>query len=212
MSAWTIFFTALGVGFSGAIMPGPLLTVTISQTVKRGFIAGPLLILGHAILELLLVVGLVLGLDAVLANEVVAGAMKLVGGAVLLWMAWGITKSLRHATLDLSASDTETVLRGGIVVSGAIVSLSNPYWAMWWATIGLGYVTVALDSSRAGIVWFLSGHIMADMLWYSLVAYVVSAGRRLFGQGIYRTTLGICSAFLLLLGAQFVYLGILTYV
>ncbi len=43
-------------------MPGPLLTATISESSQRGFIAGPLLITGHAILELVLVIAFLLGL------------------------------------------------------------------------------------------------------------------------------------------------------
>ena len=52
----TIFFTSFCIALSGALMPGPLLTVTISETTRRGLLVGPLLIIGHSILELILVV------------------------------------------------------------------------------------------------------------------------------------------------------------
>ena len=54
MELLAIFTTAFVVGFSGAMMPGPLLTVTIGESARRGFSAGPLLVLGHAVLELAL--------------------------------------------------------------------------------------------------------------------------------------------------------------
>ncbi|MDO8885688.1 LysE family transporter [Candidatus Oleimmundimicrobium sp.] len=64
-----IFITSLIVGFSGAIMPGPLLAVTINEVHQRGFWSGPLIVLGHAILELILVVALALGFQKILLTQ-----------------------------------------------------------------------------------------------------------------------------------------------
>ena len=54
LSLLTIFAGSFVVGLSGAMAPGPVLTVTISETLKRGFKAGPLIILGHTLLEMIL--------------------------------------------------------------------------------------------------------------------------------------------------------------
>jgi len=151
MELWTIFWTALVVGFSGAMMPGPLLTVTIGESMRRGFVAGPLIVLGHAILEILLVVLLVLGLAQFLASEWVNTVIALVGGAFLVYMGWSMTRDAwrGRVSLDLgspegSASavpDTARVStpRPGMhpVAAGILVSLSNPYFTFWWATVGL---------------------------------------------------------------------------
>jgi threonine/homoserine/homoserine lactone efflux protein len=81
-----IFFTSFLVGLSGALMPGPVLVVTVSHATRRGFIAGPLIVLGHALLELALVVGISLGLGQYLVLEPVSGVLGIVGGVVLAWM------------------------------------------------------------------------------------------------------------------------------
>jgi len=49
--------TSFIVALSGALMPGPLLTLTVGEAARRGFWAGPLIIVGHALLELALAYG-----------------------------------------------------------------------------------------------------------------------------------------------------------
>jgi len=57
-----LFLTDFAVGLSGAMMPGPISTITLAQSVKRGVRAGPLITTGHALMEGLLVVALAFGL------------------------------------------------------------------------------------------------------------------------------------------------------
>ncbi len=71
---WAIFASALVIGLSGAMMPGPLLTASIGYTVERGFLAGgPLLVLGHAILELALVALVLAGIGPFLSRPCCCG-------------------------------------------------------------------------------------------------------------------------------------------
>ena len=70
-----IFLSSFAIAFSGAIVPGPVLTVTVSETAKRGFFAGPLIVCGHGILEALLIVLVVMGLSDIMKNEVFLGSV-----------------------------------------------------------------------------------------------------------------------------------------
>ena len=65
----TIFCTSFVLALSGALMPGPLLTVTVSESSRRGMSTGPLMIFGHGLLELALIVALVSGLAPILARD-----------------------------------------------------------------------------------------------------------------------------------------------
>ena len=65
----TLFFTALGIAFSGAIMPGPVLAYTIRQSLTSGPKAGFLIMLGHAILEMALIFLIFLGFDVLLQSD-----------------------------------------------------------------------------------------------------------------------------------------------
>lgn len=90
------------------------------------------------------------------------------------------------------------------VAAGILVSLSNPYWSMWWATVGLLYITQALQSGKMGLVSFYSGHILADLAWYVLVSAVVAGGRRYINQRVYNGVLVVCGVFVLGLGVYFI--------
>lgn len=204
-----IFTTSLMVGFSGAMMPGPLLTVVISESARWGFIRGLLLVLGHAVAELFIVVALSRGLNKLLKRNLVAGLIGVVGGAFLLWMGYSIAESAWRGTLSLNlASGREGGVRLGPIVTGILVSVSNPYWLLWWATVGASYVLLSLKHGPLGLGGFYIGHISSDLSWYSLVAFVVSSGKEILSQSIYRGVLLVCSLFLIALSLYFIYSGI----
>ncbi|HEY1405238.1 MAG TPA: LysE family transporter, partial [Spirochaetota bacterium] len=66
---FSIFGSSFLIALSGAMMPGTLLTVTVAESTRRGMIAGPLLILGHAILEFALLLALLFGLAPLFGKE-----------------------------------------------------------------------------------------------------------------------------------------------
>lgn len=188
-----IFFTSLLVAFSGAMMPGPLLSVTITESSVRGASAGPLLIVGHSILEMLLLIGLLLGLGPLLENEVFFIVIAFMGGSIMLWMAWGMLKSL--PTLVVQASQNH-VKKGSLLITGILMSLANPYWIIWWATIGIGYIVQSQQFGYLGILFFYLGHITGDFIWYSAISFTISQGKRLFTDKVYRILVGVCGSFL----------------
>ncbi len=201
----TIFVSSFIIALSGAMMPGPVLTVTISESTKRGFVAGPLIILGHAILEISLLILLVLGFAGLINNPALLGIVGIAGGAVLLWISFGMLKDIRHLRLDLSGGKS---VWGGPVVAGILTSLANPYWIIWWATIGLGYVIISMKFGFIGVAVFFTGHILADLLWYSTVSLFVSRGRKYISDKIYRIIIGICAVILISFALYFGISGI----
>ncbi|SHE28294.1 LysE type translocator [Desulfofundulus australicus DSM 11792] len=101
MELVAIFSTAFVVGLSGAMMPGPLLTVTIGESARRGFAAGPLVVLGHALLEGALVVALSLGLASLITAPPVARGIAVVGGIFLIYLGWGMARDAWLGRVEL---------------------------------------------------------------------------------------------------------------
>ena len=201
----SIFASSFVIAFSGAMMPGPLLTVTISESTRRGAIAGPLMIFGHGLLELLLIAALLSGFATILHRNEVFITIALLGGATLFWMATSMLKGLPTLRLTLEAS---TEKQRNLVLAGAVLSIANPYWLIWWASIGMGYIMHSARLGFLGVASFFLGHILADLLWYTLISLGIARGRRLFSDASYRRMIGGCAVFLLCFSCYFFYSGI----
>src|SRR3990172_8924176 len=93
-----IFGTSFVVSLSGALSPGPLTTMAVREGARTGFWAGPALALGHGLIELVLVIGLELGLNELLDRDPVTATTAFVGGAFLIYL--GVRTILAAPTLE----------------------------------------------------------------------------------------------------------------
>ena len=200
---YLIFTTSFVVALSGAMMPGPLLAITISESARRGFWAGPRLILGHGILELGVIAALALGLNEVISHELLPPVIGLMGGTILIGIGLvTLRKGWRRGTVMPTAQSARAGSNTPIV-AGILGSVSNPYWFIWWVTLGTTYLLWSLRLGLAGAVTFFSGHILADLAWYTLVAFIIASGRKILSDNIYRGLLIVCGLALIGLGGFF---------
>lgn len=208
-AALRIGAAAFVIALSGAMAPGPFLTVTITETARHGRRAAVLLLAGHALLEAALLVGFAFGLQALLRAPAVNTGLALAGGAVLLWMGGDLLLGALRGTIRLSTEVVEAPpSRLGPVLRGAVVSLSNPYWTLWWVTIGVKLAADGLAVGALGVGAFFVGHQLGDAAWYGLVAQAVHGGRRFLSAPAYRALMGVCAALLLVLGGGFLLHGL----
>lgn len=162
MVLWGVFISAFLIGFSGAVMPGPMLGITIDGSLKKGWTAGPLVVLGHGILELSLITVMIFGLKDFFSNPIVAGIIGLFGGAFLAWMGYGMVRSgiNKSVSLENQGAGNSSGIRN-LVLAGLIVSATNPYFILWWASTGMESIRQAYALGLMGIVFFFMGHILA---------------------------------------------------
>lgn len=201
-----IFFGSFIIGFSGAMMPGPMLSVTISHSTRQGFIAGPLVVIGHAILESILVLAVRFGLGKLLLIKSVTAIIGILGGAILLWMGFGMVKNLKSLTLSVVTSEKKNNSRS--ILDGIITSIANPYFYIWWASIGLALITKAWQNGIPGLIFFFLGHTLSDFSWYTIVSSAIGAGKKIMNDTTYRIIIGICGIILIGFGCYFGFDGI----
>ncbi|RJQ11264.1 MAG: lysine transporter LysE [Bacillota bacterium] len=227
MTLGALFLTSLVIGFSGAVTPGPLFLACVTRTARNGFRGGSLVTVGHALLELGAVLALTLGVGVLLSRPEVPAGISLVGGLVLVWMGYGTARSAVRGNISLPTGEHtgaggkdqqagpargdrrwDPRESGADVVTGMAATVSGPYWMVWWATVGLSYMTLAAPLGAAGTGAFYLGHISADFVWYSAVAAAVAGGRRLLTTRGYRILVGACGFGLAGLGALFATRGL----
>ena len=201
MSLLMIGFSSFLVALSGALVPGPLFSVTVAESARRGAVAGPLIIIGHGILELSLVILIIFGIAPFLGAPLTRTIISMIGGLVLVYMGYRLVRDARN--MRLSAAGEGTMRGIHPVFSGIIGSILNPYWLIWWVTIGMGYLVSSLKFGMLGVAVFFIGHITADLGWYSFISFAIAKGRRVIGDKGYKVLLYSCGTFLILFGIWF---------
>ena len=192
----------LGIGFfvglTGALVPGPMLFATIETSLTKGWLSGPKVVSGHALIEMVIFVLIVAGFSTQAAQGAVLW-ISIVGGAVLVLFGIMTIKEGKHATLSGGNSVFKSPFAAGIVTS-----ISHPYFWLWWLTAGAGLILMGLEISLVAALIFLMGHLVADMSWYTLVSSAFGRGKSLMSERMYQKVLIGCGVFLVGFGTWFI--------
>jgi len=185
--------------------PGPLLTVVIGDTAQRGFVVALLLVMGHALADFVGVLTLTIGLARAMEQPVVIAIVGSLGGAFLIGMGYSMAQGAWKgiASFQLGTHDHTRSLVP--VAVGFGVSVSNPYFTLWWVTIGAAFIARSISMGATGIISFYLGHILSDLAWYGFVGSLIVSGRGFLGQRVYRYLILACGGFLVVLGGSFVF-------
>lgn len=201
MSYLSLFILSFTIALSGALAPGPILATTIAESARYGFRAGPLLIVGHAFSEILMVALIVLGLGRFLQHPSVIKAVSLGGGLILIYFG---SRLLSTGIKTLPAASGASPSSGrSLVLTGFTLSFSNPYWSVWWLTVGVGLLLASRRQGLLAVAVFFAGHILADFFWYALVSWLVHRGRQFFSGRLYQRLIAACGLLLVALGLWF---------
>ncbi len=202
-----IFGIAFITGFSGAIMPGPMLVLVIGQTGAQGMGAVWAIVAGHAALEIVTVLLLIAGLRRVLQRPALRGGIGLIGGAFLACMGIDMMLHAHAASLDFGAGG-EVVSWLRLALAGAFVCAVNPYFVGWWATIGTGQLAHAAPCTIGEYITFYLGHELSDFVWYAFVGLIVVTGATWLSGATYMWMILVCGAALVLLSLWFIWTGV----
>jgi threonine/homoserine/homoserine lactone efflux protein len=198
------------ISLTGALAPGPLTTMAIVEGSRQGKGAGWWLVVGHALVEgpYMAVIALILwwGQAAMLNQPLVAGLIALVGGGFLAWMGWSLTTGAWRGQLTLAAQPAQNN-RLGLAPTGIMVTLSNPYWWIWWALVTPLYIGQALAWGVVGVALLFAVHWATDAAWLIFLAWLIGSGRSWLSPRLYRWVMVICGALLLFFGLSFIVAG-----
>jgi threonine/homoserine/homoserine lactone efflux protein len=193
---WLFLLSAAGVSLSGVMLPGPLTAATIA----RGYNdknAGAMIGIGHAIIEIPIIALIYFGFAAFIADPLVKMVTGLAGGALLVLMGLLIFFTFRKP-LEGSA-----VLPYSSLVTGIVMTGGNPYFLLWWATIGVALVSGASAFGIYGLALFTIVHLTCDIAWEQVVSTTVFRTRHLWTPGVQKTVFSVCAAVLIGFGVLY---------
>ena len=192
------------IGLSGALMPGPLFVYTVNESLSGGKWTGAKVIIGHALVEALIFILLVLGLLSFAQNPEFVKAAYLIGGLAMIVMSVLSLKNLNSA-----ASEKIKKTSYGLIAGGIIFTAFNPGFPIWWLTAGSAMLLEGYkELGTAGMLLTLIGHWGADLSWFLFVSIATSKSRCIMDEAWYkRIRIGL-SILLFGLGIYFLIKGI----
>ncbi|MBN1376267.1 MAG: LysE family transporter [Dehalococcoidia bacterium] len=193
---WLFLLSAVGISLSGVMLPGPLTAATIARGYNDKH-AGALIGLGHGVIELPIIALVYFGFAAYLTIPLVKQITGIAGGLLLIVMGLLVFFTFKKPVKE-SAPTTYGSLVTGIVMTGG-----NPYFFLWWATIGLALITGSVTFGIYGIVLFTIVHWSCDIAWSEIVSMTVFKTRHLWTPGVQKVIFGICALVLIGFGLWF---------
>jgi threonine/homoserine/homoserine lactone efflux protein len=190
-------FLGFVIGLTGALAPGPTLVATINASINGDWMTGLKVSLGHAIVELFIVILILLGLATIALPY--TSVIAEVGGIALIVFGALTIKGSGKATMSTSPNQPVS----NPYVAGLVTSAANPYFWIWWLSIGSAMVIAGLEGGLVLAGAFMIGHWTADTVWYTLVSSGVSKGRTFLSDTAYRNIMIFCGIFLILFGIYY---------
>ncbi len=194
----TFLLEAVLISLSGVMAPGPITAVTVSKGTKSPH-AGAIIALGHGVVEMTLMILILYGFGEILKILYIKAIIGLLGGLFLLKMGLGLLNGIKQAKIN-SSNDPHSPLMAGI-----ILSLANPYFVIWWATIGSILIFRSITFGLLGFVIFMILHWFCDFFWCYFLSALSFKGGQFFGKRLQQVLFFICGIFLLFFSSKFIY-------
>lgn len=201
MSGGLIIFLlqAVGISLSGVIAPGPVTAATLAAGARRRH-AGALIAAGHGIVEFPLMLLVMAGADRLLGSPPVRIAIGLLGGGFLLLMGAQVLLAARRGQTARRHEGSRHPLW-----TGMLLTAGNPYFLLWWATIGLALAAQAVQLGALAFAIFAVVHWLCDLAWLELLSLAAHRGSALFGARGERVVAVVCGAALTFFGLRFIW-------
>jgi len=184
---------------SGVMAPGPLFAANVSYGLREGVRSGIKMAIVHTIIEFPLVILLGIGVVSLEIFPEFRTVLSIIGAITLFAFAiLQIKTVLQKKEHNISKS------KQGPLVTGILLSALNPFFIIWWLTIGFKLISDAM------LIWAFSGilvvfflHIWMDFVWLGGVSFLVSKSSQIISNRSYKILMTGLSLMLVYFGITF---------
>lgn len=189
---------AMIISLSGVMAPGPMSTVIVGKGGESPH-AGAFVALGHGIVEFPLMLAIFFGFGFLFNLPYVKPFIGIAGSIFLLYMSVSMFRSLRLGT----AGEIED--RHSPIVSGIVLSTMNPYFLIWWATVGATMVMQSATYGIVGLFVFMVCHWLCDLGWSWFLSILSFKGGQFFGKNFQKVIFAVSGVLLVVFSGKFMY-------
>ncbi len=197
----TVLLSVVVISLSGVMMPGPMFAVALAKSFRSPW-AGVQLSLGHAVVEVPIILLIYFGFARFFDNNIVQLVLSILGSGMIIWLGIGMFRA-RTEIVTKGKDLPYSAFTAGIFASGL-----NPFFLLWWATVGSMLIMLIMDFGIGGLIVFIIVHWLCDLLWLSLVSVVVYKTHSLWGRKLQEWVFIASSMLLVGFGIWFVVSGI----
>ena len=203
MDVITFAITVIILTTSGALAPGPLFFVTISHGIKSGTKSGLIFSITHTLIEFSLVFLLAFGLLSVANQPTIKLIVGLAGGSVLV--VFGFLQVHSSFSIKNNKTESERGTFGKLFLIGLALTGLNPYFVIWWLTIGANLILLSLEfAGLGGVLFMYVCHVWIDYVWLILLSTLAKKGNKILKNRCYRLLIAIFGIILIFFGFSFI--------
>lgn len=197
------------VSASGVLSPGPLFLANIIYGSKHGVTAGFKTAFGHTIIEFPLVIVLALGLSSFsqgFVNNENLKIISIIGGISIVIFAFNQIISITRGKVDKQNAYLRISTNKGPILLGLIFSALNPFFLIWWFTVGLKLISDSIHffGLIIGILFLFCCHIWMDYAWLVITSYLIYRGVSILKTRFYSVLLISISTILAFYGVYII--------
>jgi threonine/homoserine/homoserine lactone efflux protein len=202
MDVFNLVATTILVTVSGALAPGPLFFATMSYGARSGLKSGLVFAIAHTLVEFTLIMLLAGGLLTVATEPIAKLIVGIAGGVALL--AFGTLQIRSSLASKLDGTKSEVAPRRNLLWIGLAFTGLNPFFVVWWLTVGANLILISLEfASLAGVVFMYVCHVWMDFLWLGAIAHFAKVGTNIAGFKWYRLITVVFGVILVYFGFTF---------
>ena len=188
--------SAAGISLTGVMLPGPMTAATIAKGYSNKN-AGALIAVGHAVIEIPLIAAIYFGFGHFFNRPQVIDIVYVVGGIALFYLGFRMLRSSNNTLGEVGGLPTSSL------VTGILVTGTNPAFYVWWVTVGIALVAGAAKFGLAGVILFILVHWTCDLAWSEFLSVGTFESRRWWTQKVQKVVFTICALILIGFGVWF---------
>ena len=190
------------ISLTGVMLPGPLTAATIAKGYSNKH-AGAWITAGHAVIEIPLIAAIYFGFEHFISSPQVEKGIYLAGGLMLLYLGFRMFRATGESPGAMGG------LPASALVTGIVITGTNPGFYAWWATLGIGLVTGAAKFGPAGVILFTIVHLPCDLAWSEFLSVGTFKSRRWWTQKVRKIVFSVCALILAGFGVWFCFYAFL---